>query len=433
MIFSLSTQASRFEEALKMKQFKRILAFELKYYLKNKVFVGVTVFIVAVMAIVMFFPRIGELVESGAPETPEKRPVMLVAASDGVDDATILSVFESAFSDYEVKSASIDADDIRKAISSGEVSCAFLLDSYTSYKYYVDNLSIFDANTQIADSVMLELYRMNAMAESGLSPEQIGDIMSHAVDHETEILSKDQFENFFYTYIMIFALYMVILLYGQMVATNVATEKSSRAMELLITSAKPTSMMFGKVIASCLAGLTQLVCIFGSAMLFYNLNRAYWADNQIIDSIFDMPFDLLLYMLLFFILGFFVYAFLYGAVGSTASKLEDINTSVMPITMLFIVGFFVVVFSLSSGSIDSVLMKVCSYIPFTSPMAMFTRIAMSSVPPYEIIISVLVLIASAFGIGILSARIYRVGVLLYGTTPKIGEVLKATFGSKHGK
>lgn len=426
-------RASRSEEALEMKQFKRILSFELKYYLKNKVFVGVTVFLVAVMAIVMFFPRISELVANGAPETPEERPVMLVASSDGVDDATILSVFENAFADYEVKSADMGAEDIRKAISSGEASCAFALDGYTSYKYYVDNLSIYDTNIQIADAVMLELYRMNAMAESGLSAEQISDIMSHTVDHETEILSKDQFENFFYTYIMIFALYMVILLYGQMVATNVATEKSSRAMELLITSAKPTSMMFGKVIASCLAGLTQLVCIFGSAMLFYNLNRAYWADNQIIDSIFDMPFALLLYMLLFFILGFFVYAFLYGAVGSTASKLEDINTSVMPITMLFIIGFFVVVFSLSSGSIDSVLMKVCSYIPFTSPMAMFTRIAMSSVPIYEIVISVLVLIASAFGIGVLSARIYRVGVLLYGTTPKISEVLKATFGSKHGK
>ncbi len=66
-------------------------------------------------------------------------------------------------------------------------------------------------------------------------------------------------------------------------------------------------------------------------------------------------------MLVFFVLGFLVYVFMFGAVGSTASKLEDINTSVMPITMLFIIGLFVVMFPMASGSIDTVLMKVCSF------------------------------------------------------------------------
>lgn len=245
------------------------------------------------------------------------------------------------------------------------------------------------------------------------------------ITHETESIGQDQMHNFFYTYIMIFALYMVILLYGQMVATNVATEKSSRAMELLITSAKPTAMMFGKVIAACMAGLIQLIAIFGSAVLFYNLNKSYWGDNLIVQSIFDMPIDLLVYMLLFFLLGFFIYAFMYGAVGSTASKLEDINTSVMPITMLFIIAFFVIMYSLGSGNVDNMLMKICSFVPFTSPMAMFTRIAMSTVPVYEIVISIAILIASVAGVGVLSAKIYRVGVLLYGTTPKIGSILKA--------
>lgn len=224
---------------------------------------------------------------------------------------------------------------------------------------------------------------------------------------------------------MIFALYMVILLYGQMVATNVATEKSSRAMEVLITSAKPTAMMFGKVLASCLAGLIQLICVFGSALLFFNLNKSLWEENIIINSIFNMPLDLFIYMILFFILGFLIYAFMFGAIGSTASKLEDINTSVMPLTLLFVAGFLVVMLSMTSGTVDSLLMKICSFIPFTSPMAMFTRIAMSTVPFIEILISIIILIASVFGIGVLSAKIYRVGVLLYGTTPKIGSILKS--------
>ncbi|MBQ7088709.1 MAG: ABC transporter permease, partial [Clostridia bacterium] len=104
---------------------------------------------------------------------------------------------------------------------------------------------------------------------------------------------------------------------------------------------------------------------------------------------------------------------------------EDINTAVQPVTFLFLFGFMVVIFSMTSGSVDNVLMKVCSYIPFTSPMAMFTRIAMSTVPWYEIAISIGVLVVSTFGIGILSAKIYRVGVLMYGTSPKIGNIIKA--------
>ena len=187
--------------------------------------------------------------------------------------------------------------------------------------------------------------------------------------------------------------------------------------------------MFGKVLASCIAGLIQLVAVFGTALVFYNINKGAWGDNRIIESIFNIPVELFAYMLVFFVLGFLIYAFLYGAIGSTASKLEDINTSVMPITFLFIIAFFVVIFSMTSGSVDNTLMKVCSYIPFTSPMAMFTRICMSTVAWYEIAISIAILIVSTIGVGCIAAKIYRVGVLLYGTTPKIGAVIKAVWRS----
>lgn len=146
---------------------------------------------------------------------------------------------------------------------------------------------------------------------------------------------------------------------------------------------------------------------------------------MIISSIFNIPVGLLAYMLVFFVLGFLIYAFLFGAVGSMASKLEDVNTSVTPIILLFVIAFMVVMFSTSSGNINNTLMVVCSYVPFTSPMAMFSRIAMSIVPWYEIVISIVILIASTVGVGILAAKIYRVGVLMYGTTPKIGNIIKA--------
>lgn len=414
-----------------MRQFGKIFSFELKYYLKNKVFVGVTLFLVILIAGVLFFPRIMSVFESEESENTEitetELSVMLVKTEESELAEMIKETFTAAFTDYDVQITEDAIEDIKEKVVSGDVECAFVMNSATSYTYYVNNLSIYDSNTAIADEVLQNVYQMNAMMGSGMTAEQVGDIMSVQIESTTESLGVDQMQNYWYTYIMIFALYMVLLLYGQMVATNVATEKSSRAMEVLITSAKPVSMMFGKVIASCLAGLIQLVAVFGAALICFNLNKSYWGDNMIVNSIFDMPLSLFGFMLIFFVLGFFIYAFLYGAIGSTASKLEDINTSVMPITMLFIVAFFIVMFSFASGDVDTVLMKVCSYIPFTSPMAMFTRIAMSTVPWYEIVISIAILIASVIGVGVISAKIYRVGVLLYGTTPKIGSIIKAVW------
>jgi len=410
-----------------MKQFGKILKFELKSYLKNKVFVGITIFLVVAIAVVTFIPNIIAAFESEENITaPDDLPVMLVYSEDEVLSGLAKDAFSAAFPEYNVTLMQGDVNEVKDSITSGNANCAFVINSASSYTYYVNNLSMYDTNAERANTVLQEVYRMNAMLQHGLTSEQVGEILSIQIQGETTALGKNQMENFFYTYIMIFALYMVILLYGQMVSTNVASEKSSRAMELLVTSAKPTNMMFGKVLASCIAGFSQLVLVFGSAILFYNINKAN-LTNPIISSIFNIPIDLFIYMIIFFVLGFLIYAFMFGAIGSTVSKLEDINTSVMPITYLFVIAFLVVVFSMSSGSIDNTAMLICSYIPFTSPMAMFTRIAMSTVAWYEIAISIAVLIGSTIGIGILSAKIYRVGVLLYGMKPKLGEVLKTVF------
>ncbi len=411
-----------------MKQFGKILGFELNAYFKNKIFAGVTVFLVLLIAAVLFFPRVSALFASDDPDgTPAELSVMLVKADDPARAEMARQAFAAAFGGYDVQMTDEEDAAIKEKITAGGAECAFVMTAPTAYTYYVDNLSMYDMNTEIANEVLQQIYQMNAMIGGGMTEEQASDVMNIRITGETQSLGKNQAENFFYTYIMIFALYMVILLYGQMVATNVATEKSSRAMELLITSAKPASMMFGKVIASCLAGIIQLVSVFGSALIFYHLNKAYWGDNMIIDSVFNIPPELLVYMLIFFILGFLIYAFMFGAVGSTASKLEDINTSVMPITVLFVIAFLVVMTSMSSGDVDNLLMTVCSYIPFTSPMSMFTRIAMSTVPWYEIAISIAVLVGSTVGIGALSAKIYRAGVLLYGTPPKLGALIKAVW------
>ena len=410
-----------------MRQFKTIFKYEFKNYLTNKVFVGVTLALIILLGGITFIPRLIGSDDEDSTVNIADMPVMLVSCNTveagNLDSDTVKTIFTETFKDYNIVVTEENVEAIKEKINSKEAECAFVLDSYTSYTYYVDNLSLYDTNAETARQVFQNMYRMSAMITEGISPEAAQNIMSAQIEYETQSLGKDQVQNFFYTYIMIFALYMVILLYGQMVASSVASEKSSRAMELLVTSANPTSMMFGKVLSSCLAGLLQLAAIFGTVIVCFNINKTYWDSDGIMAAFFNIPTELLVYMLVFFVLGFLVYAFLYGATGSVVSKLEDLNTAVMPVTLLFIVGFMIVIMTMSSGNTDTLLLKVASYVPFTSPMAMFTRIAMSRVAAYEIAISIAVLAVSVVLVGVIAAKIYRMGVLLYGKRPSIGTII----------
>ena len=407
-----------------MRQFRTILGFELQNYFKNKVFVSVTIIIMLAVAGVMFYPRITSFFTHDNEAGRGDRPIMLVATdSSELPTSTTEAVFRRSFPHYQIKVTTDRVEQVKEQVESGKAKYALVL-SDTSYTYYVNGLVMADSNVATANSAVKDLYQLKMLRRHGLSAEQAGQVMTIQIKPNVQNLGKDQTKNFYSAFIMIYALYVAVMTYGQMVATNVASEKSSRAMELLTTSASPVAMMFGKIIASCLAGLTQLVGIFGSALLFYNLNRASWQGNQMINSIFNIPLDLLLYMILFFLLGFFIYGMMYGAVGSLVSKPEDIGSVAMPIILVFVIGFVVVMSSIEDPN-NAIGMKICSFIPFTSSMAMFARIAMGSVSTGEIALSIAILVVSTVLIGILAAKIYRAGVLMYGTRPKLRTIWRS--------
>ena len=407
-----------------MRQFRTILGFELQNYFKNKIFVGVTIIIMLAVAGVMFYPRVASLFTHDNEAGRGDRPIMLVATdSSELPNSTVEAVFRRSFPRYQIKVTTDRVEQVKEQVKSGKAKYALVL-SDASYTYYVNGLVMADSNVATANSAVKDLYQLKMLRRHGLSAEQTSQVMTVQIKSNVQNLGKDQTKNFYSAFIMIYALYVAVMTYGQMVATNVASEKSSRAMELLTTSASPVAMMFGKIIASCLAGLTQLVGIFGSALLFYNLNRASWQGNQMINSIFNIPPDLLLYMILFFLLGFFIYGMMYGAVGSLVSKIEDIGSVAMPIILVFVIGFAVVMSSIEDPN-NAIGMKICSFVPFTSSMAMFARIAMGSVSTGEIALSIAILVVSTVLIGILAAKIYRAGVLMYGTRPKLRTIWRS--------
>lgn len=406
-----------------MKQFWNIFKFEFASYLKNKMFVGVTLFLIIAVGVVLSIPRVTSLIRpKGSPQTAQVKSILL---SDSVSaNPNAFAAKLEAAADAQITLTDQSVAEMTALVNKGEYDSAVQVDSPTKYTYIVKNVGMYDETEDIVDRVMLDQYRADGLARLGISPDVSNKLLDVHIESDLVQTGKDQMTNFFYTYILIFALYMAILLYGQSVATSVASEKSSRAMELLITSAKTSHLMFGKVLGAGAAGLLQMSAILGFSFLFFNMNESYWGGNAIVNSLFNMPISIILYTILFFVLGYLLYSFLFGAVGSLVSKMEDISTSVMPITFLFIIAFFIVVFSMNSGNVDSALMVAASYVPFTSPMAMFTRIAMGEVAPYEVILSVAILIVSVAAVGMLSARIYKMGVLLYGKPPKLLSLLK---------
>lgn len=410
-----------------MKQFFIIFKHELSQYFKNKMFVITTLILILAVSGFLFAPRIGEIInKSKNAESSEEKKSEVLVKSDNANLEKLLPAIAASFPQQNVKITNDSVDEIKKQIKEQSVEFAFVLSSdLKSYTYLANVSALQDPNLNTMDSLLKTLYSHAYLKKHGLNDTQIAEVQNPNITHTIESISEDGTKNFWYAYVMVFVLYMVIIMFGQKVAMSVVTEKTSRAMEVLITSASPVALMFGKILASSVAGIFQITAIFGSAFISYNINKSYFETNAVINTLFNFPASLVGYLLIFFLLGFLIYSFLFGAMASTVSKIEDLSSVVMLIQIIFVAGFVVSTNAMTSGDVNSELMKGLSLFPLTSPMAMFTRIAMSEVPGLEILLSVAFLILATVLIGYIAAKIYRVGVLMYGTKPTLAKIIKA--------
>lgn len=247
--------------------------------------------------------------------------------------------------------------------------------------------------------------------------------------------------------IFMMVVYMFIIAYGSMVMQGVMEEKTNRIVELMISSVRPFDLMMGKIIGIAFVGLTQLFLwgIMTSALLGLGsflmgggidpsslqqgMNMQYgmgMADMgkmgeilQLIDSINFVEIGI--FFILYFIGGYLLYASIFAAIGSAVDQQEDTNQFMMPIMMFMVFALYAGLYSMDNP--DGPLAFWCSMIPFTSPVVMMIRIAFG-VPMWELLLSVGLLFATAIGITWFSAKIYRVGILMYGKKPSIKEMIK---------
>ncbi len=408
-----------------MKHIFQVFRYEYLTCVKNKAFIITTVIFIALILLLSFVPMIVMSIAKGDDADGEAEIPVIAVSSSVYDKKDLENNFQKAYENYEIQVTDENTDVIKAKVDDATYDFAIVIKDRLSYTFITKNNSMFSTEGEldtIGDTIK-NLYRVSEFEKQGISAKDSEKILNSEVHYETVTTGKDQTKNYLSTYILIMILYMAIIMYGQMVSQSVVSEKNTRAMEMLITCAKPTHLIFGKVFGSGLAGLTQLILITGTSVISVGAISSQSIPDEIKDII-SFPVQTVIYALIFFLLGYFIYSFLMGALSSFASRSEDLNTLISPVMLLFVAAFMIVVFSINLDGVDSTLMIVCSYIPFTAPMCMFARVAMSDVAFYEIIISIAVQLISVYLFGLLAGAIYKIGVLMYGNPPKPLEIIK---------
>jgi ABC-2 type transport system permease protein len=219
-----------------------------------------------------------------------------------------------------------------------------------------------------------------------------------------------------------FVMYLAILMYGQIVLGAVIEEKETRIAEILFSSVRPFALMMGKLVGVSLVALTQLA-IWGIAFsVFAVYGVGVLVSQGMRASIPDIPFSHFIYFGLFFLLGFFIYATIYALVGSMVTTAQEGGQLAMPIILILVVSFYL--FLPVSRSPDSPFSFWVSMIPFSAPVAMVVRIVTQTPPFWQIALSLLIGFSTVFVIMWVAARIYRVGMLMYGKRASIPEAIR---------
>jgi ABC-2 type transport system permease protein len=295
-----------------------------------------------------------------------------------------------------------------------------------SYKAMTIADSTIPADLQAA---LQQLKTVMASTQINIAPEELEKLYA-PVEFEKTALEKDakteeelnQARGL--VYVLLFIIYFAVIMYGNMIAMEVATEKSSRVMEILISSVSPVKQMFAKILGIGLLSLTQLAVLLSVGYL--SIKRNLEAMEGGFFDFFgfgNVAASTIIYAVVFFILGYFLYATIAAFLGSLVSRIEDVQQMITPMTMLVVAGFMMAMFGL--GQPDAPFIKYTSFIPFFTPMLMFLRVGMLNIPFWEIALSIGILVGTIILLAVFGARVYRGGVLMYGKSNSFKDIKKA--------
>jgi ABC-2 type transport system permease protein len=283
----------------------------------------------------------------------------------------------------------------------------------------------FVGKDRMQDSIGHALVR-EELVKRGATSEQIQallkdvDLKTQQVKNGTAV-AADASKGFWGAYIMAFMLYFAVVFYGVNVAHSVVAEKTSRVFEVMLSSAKPESLMLGKLLGVGAVGLTQMaiwivfILILSASSLWMTLGLGGLAAYGV------TPLQLIFFVL-YFILGFFFYSALSAGLGATVSQESEVQQFSMVIVLPQVIGLALIVYILSNPGAWPVVLL--SLFPPCTPIVMCLRMAAMAVPAWQLALSLVLMVLSIYGMVWVATRIYRVGILMYGKRPTLPEMLR---------
>jgi ABC-2 type transport system permease protein len=406
-----------------------IIRREYKERVKSKGFVISTVLIPLLMSLTIVIPMLmGERVE-------ERRTVAVLDSEGRWFDELERVLLERTGGGVELREVQLDgraleegAAEIQDLVVQGDVNGGIVFDpgfmENGKLRFYVKSVAAGLASDSLRPAVNAVL-RKARFAEAGISEDLTGYLLSYTdwerltVSQDGDATARDERGVFGMAMTLIMILYMMVLLYGQQTLTGVIEEKTSRVVEVLLSSVPSWQMMLGKILGIGAAGLTQVAIWTGSL---------YIASTQGI-SIAGVTFDasvlspmILVSFLVFFVLGFLMYSALFAGVGALCNTIQEAQPFSTPIMMFIIIPMLMLTVVMRDPG--GTLATVMSLIPLFTPVLMFIRVILETPPLWQVALSWVLLLATIILFSRTAGKLFRVGILMHGAAPSWGTLVK---------
>ncbi|PTI59906.1 ABC transporter permease [Staphylococcus warneri] len=242
---------------------------------------------------------------------------------------------------------------------------------------------------------------------------QTSDVNSHVLKNENEKKVSEHEANFnkIFAYMLIVVLVFVIMNYISQISMEIANEKTSRVVEMIITSVPPYQHILAKICGVIMVALTQILILSLTAILSYNLFDAKSLFNKFNMTLTTNSNKTIIIGMVLWLLAVIGYIILGAIVGSLVSRIEDVGQAIMPLSLLVLISFYISLFNFSHP--DSYLIKVCSYIPYISPFALIVRLNDGSYNITEVILSISIFVITILISLFFAAKIYKSAILSY--------------------
>ncbi|MFN3365760.1 MAG: ABC transporter permease [Exiguobacterium mexicanum] len=378
--------------------FGPLYSFTLRSKLRSKAFLISTILTIL---FILGFTNIDRLL-ANFEDTDQAQAILVTENSE-------LTTLMQSLGYEDIESAAISESEARAGLDNGDYEIVAFIEG--------DSARVLSERpepdfTTVLQTALREIRNAELIKTSNIDPAVLAALNEPVTVEESYLgrggeNSDELFSSFAFVYVMLMLLYVSIITYGSMISTEVTTEKSSRVMELIISTTHPVTHMLAKISAIGTLALLQIAIFLGFG---YFSARS----NEMAQSVIDNAGNVraVVYLLTFFTLGYLLYAAMFAVLGSLVSRVEESQQMTMPVIMLLVAGFLAAMFGLNNP--EAPIVTILSYVPFFTPMLMFLRVMLVDVPVWEVALSIGIMIATIGVILWVGSKFYRGGVLFYG-------------------